>query len=190
MANEVKFDPTASSSYEADEDQSVQQQRAPMTRDQQDAAVVAGQQPRKINKPKILQNVPDLGPEDQSLLEKHRMRRVGDNEVKDNSAVMGYYEAMAKLNPNTDAYEAPAHTYVPMPAGGLDQIVRQHLGRRLDDPEDADHQTKQKYAQWRQDYDATFEKYRHLLFTLNADSMRTPDQTTVGQMVRVPTEFE
>lgn len=181
---DVTFNPSASSSYETDEDQSVQQQRQSVN--QQDTT--SG--PRKIAKPKLLQTIPDLEPEDQNLLEKHRSRRVGDQQVKSNANVMGYYDSMAKLNPNTDAYDPPAHTFVPMPAGGLDQIIRQHLGRRLDDPEDADHATKVQYAKWRTEYDDTFNKYRTALFTMNADTMRYPDQVTVGQPIRVPTEFE
>lgn len=140
--------------------------------------------------PKVLADHPQVSDDTKALIERKKANRLPDYLAANNEELMGYYEYMAKLDPTSATYDPPAHTYQQLTRGGLQQIAKEHLGRRpIVDPNEQDANARREQVQAQLDYDQKLELYVQLLHRMNVDTMVTPDHIAVGQRVRVPTEF-
>lgn len=114
-----------------------------------------------------------------------------DRAMEQNGDMMNFYAEMAKIDPTSATYNPPPTNIVPMPRGGLDTLAREHLGAQPVPPAyDATREERDAYTKAKAEYDQTFADYKHLLYRLNKDTLRTDDRYTLGQATRVFAEFE
>jgi hypothetical protein len=140
-------------------------------------------------RPKVLSEHPALTAEQEALLERKRQNRLPDSEA---GPLADYYAWIAQLDPNRPEPNPYQYQLAPTPRGGLDAIVREHLGNRpaLTKPaNDYGSGEIQAVLEAQAKYDTDYRRYKHLLFTMNRDTLRADDRYTVGQLLRVPTEF-